>query len=335
MSAKHDDSFLLVNDAYSSFVQTDATTVAQPFGYTVEQLQSAPVESHMGLGCGNPTVTATLKPGEIVLDLGSGGGIDRGNAAERGYFPPAVCFVVCSLTDTLPIKSNSINCVLSNWVINLLPPSGKTHIFGEIYRLLKPGGRVVLVDILVKEELPPHIRDDMKQYVSCIGGAVEVHEYDSLLTTAGSNAASGSTTSARCAPSSIPTDAKEVDLNHWAALVGRLPHANIERLSPPDLATLLRKGVGVKVIVVRSGDRSGGHLKGNHARPAQTFHTQLTSFHRQFATARGRGPRCAGWQALVRVLDGGMHAGLEAYSADVELTEGFLGEGETASFQRV
>ncbi|KAJ7084514.1 S-adenosyl-L-methionine-dependent methyltransferase [Mycena belliarum] len=433
MSAKYDDAFLLstVKDAYSSIAQSGATpeyatTVAQAFGYTVEQLQSVPIESHMGLGCGNPTVTATLKPGETVLDLGSGGGIDiflaaekvgptgtaigldmsadmvkkaRANAAKRGYFPPSVCFVECSLTDTLPIKSNSIDCVLSNCVINLLPPSGKTHIFGEIYRVLKPGGRVVLDDILAKEELPPHIRDDMKQYVSCIGGAVEVHEYDSLLTAAGFNdsvfvdnradlniyltaATSGAPTPSCCAPSAVSADAKDVDLNHWAAsyqIYARKPDTggapvaetplerwwdafpteratNIKRLSPPELEAILRNGADVAVIDVRGSDRSGGHVKGSHVRPAQTFHTQLASFHAQFANARlvvfycgssrGRGPRCAGWyqdfldaQALrapeVRVLDGGMHAWLKAYSADAELTEGFPGEGETGSVQGV
>ncbi|KAJ7737909.1 S-adenosyl-L-methionine-dependent methyltransferase [Mycena maculata] len=216
---KYDDTFLIesVKQAYSSVAKTGsapeyAAEVAESVGYTRDQLESIPKESHMGLGCGNPTVTATLKPGENVLDLGSGGGIDiflaalkigaqgkavgldistdmvkraRENARKRGLFPPHVSFVECSLADTLPINSNSIDCVLSNCVINLLPQSGKNHIFKEIYRVLKPGGRLVLDDILSKEELPAHIRDDMKQYISCIGGAIQVHEYNELLDSAG------------------------------------------------------------------------------------------------------------------------------------------------------
>ncbi|KAJ6492240.1 S-adenosyl-L-methionine-dependent methyltransferase [Mycena sanguinolenta] len=216
---KYTNEFLVerVNEAYSAIAKagaaaTYASEVAQSFGYTLEQLESIPKDSHMGLGCGNPTVTATLKPGETVLDLGSGGGIDiflaaskiglegkaigldmsadmikraRVNAAKRNLFPPNVSFVQCLLTETLPIESNSIDCVLSNCVINLLPQSGKIHIFKEIYRVLKPGGRLVLDDIIAKVELPSHIRDDITQYISCIGGAIQVHEYNEIMKSAG------------------------------------------------------------------------------------------------------------------------------------------------------
>ncbi|KAJ6517389.1 S-adenosyl-L-methionine-dependent methyltransferase [Mycena vitilis] len=271
MTTNHDDLFILksVNDAYSSVAGNGsapeyAVAVAKSFGYSVEQLESVPEESHMGLGCGNPTVTATLKTGETVLDLGSGGGIDiflaaskighegkaigldmsaemvkraRRNAAKHGLYPPQVSFVECLLTETLPIASNSIDCVLSNCVINLLPPSGKNHIFQEVYRVLKPGGRLVLDDILAKEELPDHIRNDMTQYVSCIGGAVQVHEYRELLQAAGFKesmfidsladlnvyimaaqqgsdgpSCCGCTTSTTCPPQD-----PELDLNRWAA----------------------------------------------------------------------------------------------------------------------
>ncbi|KAJ6555236.1 S-adenosyl-L-methionine-dependent methyltransferase [Mycena sp. CBHHK59/15] len=219
MTSKYDDTFLVktVKDAYSSIAKTGSTVeyasqVAQSFGYSVEQLKSIPDDAHMGLGCGNPTVTATLKPGETVVDLGSGGGIDiflssskvgpdgkaigldmspdmvkraRENAKKRGLFPPQVSFIECSLTERLPIESNSVDCVLSNCVINLLPQSGKNDIFKEIHRILKPGGRVVLDDILAKQELPPHIRDDLTQYVSCIGGAIQRQEYNAFLEVAG------------------------------------------------------------------------------------------------------------------------------------------------------
>ncbi|KAJ6499480.1 S-adenosyl-L-methionine-dependent methyltransferase [Mycena vulgaris] len=280
MTNPHDETCLLntVKNAYSSVAKAGSTaeyasTVAQSFGYTVEQLEAIPMESHMGLGCGNPTVTATLKPGETVLDLGSGGGIDvflaaakigvegkaigldmsadmiqkaRNNATRRGLFPPHVAFVECSLTETLPIKSSSIDCVLSNCVINLLPPSGKTHIFREMYRVLKPGGRLFLDDILAKQELPADIRNDMKQYVACISGAVQVHEYKALLESAGfhdslfvdsradlniyimaaklgsdisSCCGAASNVSAGCGAEAVTATAPstETDLNRWAA----------------------------------------------------------------------------------------------------------------------
>ncbi|KAJ7695358.1 S-adenosyl-L-methionine-dependent methyltransferase [Mycena rosella] len=420
-----DDTFLLktVNEAYSSVAKTGATAgyataVARSFGYTVEQLDSIPLESHLGLGCGNPTVTVTLKPGETVLDLGSGGGIDiflaaskigadgqaigldmsaemvqraRRNATRRGLSPPNVCFIECSLADVLPIRSNSIDCVLSNCVINLLPPFGKTNIFGEVYRVLKPGGRLVLDDILAKEQMPSHIREDMKQY-SCIGGAIQVHEYDGLLKLAGFNdslfvdsradlniylmaAELESNTPSCCGagserPTSSSGDRKDLDLNQWAAsyqIYARKPDevhgiicdtpleqwwdafpavraTDVARISPVELAAMLRDGPSIAVIDVRAEDHGGGHVEGSLNRKAQTFHTLLESFHAQVVGAHTvifycsgsmeRGPRCAGWYQdfldssgrsapNVRVLDGGIRRWLDAYSEDAELTEGY------------
>ncbi|KAF7358706.1 NAD(P)-binding protein [Mycena sanguinolenta] len=235
--ANYTDKFLVerVNEAYSAIAKSGATAayaseVAQSFGYTLEQLESIPKDSHMGLGCGNPTVTATLKPvsrwvfqrnlchntltfvgrnsfgswirwwnryiPRSVQDWprGEAIGLDmsadmikraRANAAKRNLFPPNVSFVQCSLTETLPIESSSIDCVLSNCVINLLPQFGKNHIFKEIYRVLKPGGRLVLDDIIAKVELPRHIRENMKHYISCIGGAIQVQKYDEIMKSAG------------------------------------------------------------------------------------------------------------------------------------------------------
>ncbi|KAH8822464.1 S-adenosyl-L-methionine-dependent methyltransferase [Flagelloscypha sp. PMI_526] len=206
-----------VRAAYSSRAKDGASAeyasqVAQSFGYSIEQLQAVPEESHMGLSCGNPTVTATLQPGEAVLDLGSGGGIDiflaaakvgpngfaigldmspemisraRSSAQRRGLLPPQVAFVEASLSEPLPIKSNSIDCVLSNCVLNLLPMSAKNTIFQEIWRVLKPGGRVVLDDIIAKQELPPKIKEDLAYYVGCIAGAITVEQYQALMQKAG------------------------------------------------------------------------------------------------------------------------------------------------------
>ncbi|KAH7908531.1 S-adenosyl-L-methionine-dependent methyltransferase [Hygrophoropsis aurantiaca] len=189
-----------------------AKTVAKAFGYTQEQLQSIPAESHMGLSCGNPVATASLKPGETVLDLGSGGGIDvflaaakvgpegqaigldmsadmitlaRRNAAKKGLKPPHVAFVQALLTEPLPIASDSMDCILSNCVINLLPISGKAALLKEVHRVLKPGGRIVLDDIIVKKPLPESLRSNLSAYVGCIAGALQLDEYKRLLTDAG------------------------------------------------------------------------------------------------------------------------------------------------------
>ncbi|KAJ7218651.1 S-adenosyl-L-methionine-dependent methyltransferase [Mycena pura] len=418
--AKYTDEFLVerVNQAYSSIAKagaapTYASEVAQSFGYTREQLESIPKDSHMGLGCGNPTVTATLKPGETVLDLGSGGGIDiflaaskvglegkaigldmsadmikraRANAAGRGLFPPNVCFVQCSLTDTLPIESNSIDCVLSNCVINLLPQSGKNHIFKEIYRVLKPGGRLVLDDILAKGELPSLIRDNVKHYISCIGGAIQMHEYNELMKSAGfkdsvfvdgladlniylTAADAGPAPAACCGSCPTNTEAAvesaDIDLNEWAAsyqIYAMKPNnpgepicatslarwwdafpaaeaTEISRITPAELAAMIRDNARVSVIDVRAGDYAHGHVKGSRHFPAQTFYNQLDTFHKQFARAgavvfycgssAGRAPRCAGWYQdflaandisgpQVLILDGGFHRWANEFHGEVE-----------------
>ncbi|KAF4613837.1 hypothetical protein D9613_008096 [Agrocybe pediades] len=198
----------------------DAKSVAEAFGYTDEELSSVPEGAHMGLSCGNPVATATIKEailrvnqkGETVVDLGSGGGIDvflaaqkvgpsgkaigldmsedmialaRKNAAKKGLKPPHVAFVQAYLTEPLPIESNSVDCIISNCVINLLPQEGKAFALKEVHRILKPGGRVVLNDIVAKKPLPENIKNDMASYVGCISGAIVIDEYKMLLQDAG------------------------------------------------------------------------------------------------------------------------------------------------------
>lgn len=126
----------------------------------------------------------------------------RKNAKQQNLTPPHVAFIHTRLTDPLPIASNSIDCVLSNCVINLLPPSGKAHVIREVNRVLKPGGRFVLDDvsghicsrqrsrshpatqIIAKSTLPEDIRKDMASYVGCISGAITLEEYQQLLASA-------------------------------------------------------------------------------------------------------------------------------------------------------
>lgn len=185
--------------------------VAQAFGYTPEELAGLPADANMGLSCGNPTATANLKPGEVVVDLGCGGGIDVLLASRRvgptgkaigidmtaemidragrnavqfgqGRAPANVEFHL-SRIEELPLADNSVDCLISNCVINLAPD--KPAVFREMLRVLKPGGRVAVSDIALKQPLPPEVGADVLAYVGCIAGAVLVADYERLLRAAG------------------------------------------------------------------------------------------------------------------------------------------------------
>lgn len=181
--------------------------VAEAFGYSAEELTSIPAEANMGLSCGNPTATAHIRPGEVVVDLGSGGGLDvflaskmvgpggraigidmtgsmieraRDNAAKGGY--SNVEFYQSTI-DQIPLPDASVDCIISNCVINLAPD--KPAVFREIARVLKPGGRVALSDIALKHELPEAVAQSMAAYVGCIAGAVLIDDYRAGLLEAG------------------------------------------------------------------------------------------------------------------------------------------------------
>jgi arsenite methyltransferase len=191
--------------------QTGVQAVAEAFGYTPEELASIPAEANMGLSCGNPTAIANLREGEIVVDLGSGGGLDvflaaakvgpkgraigidmtpemielaRRNAAKRvaDGAPDNVEFHLSTI-DRLPLEESSVNCVISNCVINLAPD--KSAVFREIARVLKPGGRLAVSDIALKKALPQELGNDLLAYVGCIAGAISIEEYRNGLANAG------------------------------------------------------------------------------------------------------------------------------------------------------
>jgi arsenite methyltransferase len=181
--------------------------VVQAFGYTPEELASIPAEANMGLSCGNPTAFATLREGEVVVDLGSGGGLDvllaarkvgpsgkaigidmtqemidlaRRNAAKSGL--SNIEYHLATI-DKLPLLDASVDCVISNCVINLAPD--KTAVFREIARVIKPGGRLAVSDIALKRELPHEIGRDLMAYVGCIAGAILIEDYRRMLGEAG------------------------------------------------------------------------------------------------------------------------------------------------------
>jgi arsenite methyltransferase len=181
--------------------------VAEAFGYTPEELASLPADANMGLSCGNPIAVANLRPGETVVDLGCGGGLDvllaapkvgpmgkaigidmtpemleraRANAAKLGL--ANVQFHQATI-DHLPLSPHSVDCVISNCVINLAPD--KPAVFREIFRVLKPGGRLTVSDIALKKALPPEVASDVMAYIGCIAGAVLIREYERDLRGAG------------------------------------------------------------------------------------------------------------------------------------------------------
>ena len=195
--------------AESTLSSNDAgvRAVAEAFGYSAAELTSIPAQANMGLSCGNPTATAHLRLGEVVVDLGSGGGLDvflaakmvgpegraigidmtpamidraRANAASGGY--TNVDFHQSTI-DKIPLPDASVDCVISNCVLNLA--LDKPAVFREIARILKPGGRLAVSDIALKGELPEAIARSMAAYVGCIGGAIRIEEYRTGLLAAG------------------------------------------------------------------------------------------------------------------------------------------------------
>ncbi len=172
---------------------------AKAAGYSLEDLKSIPGDAIFGLGCGNPTALAELKGGEVVLDLGSGGGIDVFLAAnkvgengkvigvditeemvaiakknaEKGKYSN-VEFKLGEIED-LPIEDESIDVIISNCVINLTPQ--KLVAYKEAFRVLKQGGRILVSDLVTEGEIPEEIRRSFQAWSDCIAGAMEKQDY--------------------------------------------------------------------------------------------------------------------------------------------------------------
>lgn len=185
--------------------------VAQAFGYSADELASIPAEANMGLSCGNPIAAASLRPGEVVVDLGCGGGLDVLLAAQRvgptgkaigidvtpemielarknsakSTSPENTEFYLAPIDD-MPLADSTADCVISNCVINLAPD--KSAVFREVLRILKPGGRLAVSDIALKRPLPDGLANDIAAYVGCIAGAISMDDYRRLLREAGFSA---------------------------------------------------------------------------------------------------------------------------------------------------
>jgi len=197
----------LVQDRYGQIARTNtscccsssccgggsAGTISAKIGYSAEELAAIPMSADLGLGCGNPIAMADLKAGQTVLDLGSGAGMDCFLAANN--VGPTGRVIGVDMTDEmldkarlnartygytnvefrkgqieeLPVEDNEIDVLISNCVINLSPD--KPAVFREAFRALKPGGYMVISDIVLLQELPPALRDSAAAYVGCIAGA--------------------------------------------------------------------------------------------------------------------------------------------------------------------
>jgi arsenite methyltransferase len=173
--------------------------ISSSIGYTREDMDKVPEGSNLGLGCGNPIALASLKKGEIVLDLGSGAGFDCFLAADK--VGPEGKVIGVDMTpemlekarenaqkdninniefrlgeiENLPVADGVIDIIISNCVINLSTDKGK--VFSEAFRVLKPGGRIMVSDIVLTRELPDIIRENVSAYVGCIAGAVIKEDY--------------------------------------------------------------------------------------------------------------------------------------------------------------
>ena len=184
-----------------------AQTISKSIGYTDGELKAVPEGANLGLGCGNPVALASLREGETVLDLGSGAGFDcflaankvgkdgrvigvdmtpemlekaRENAEKGNY--GNVEFRLGEI-ENLPVADNSVDVVISNCVINLAPD--KRKVFAEAFRVLKPGGRLMVSDIVLLRELPDFVKESIEAYIGCLSGAIMRDEYIEAIKAAG------------------------------------------------------------------------------------------------------------------------------------------------------
>jgi arsenite methyltransferase len=187
--------------------QMDAGDIAEKIGYSADDLSSIPDGANMGLGCGNPVALASLSAGEVVVDLGSGGGVDcfiaakkvgktgrvigvdmtpemikkaQANAKRGGF--DNVEFRMGEI-ENLPVEDEVANAVISNCVINLSPD--KPRVFKEAFRTLVPGGRLMVSDIVLLRELPEQIKSSLDAYTACVAGALTKDDYLGAISAAG------------------------------------------------------------------------------------------------------------------------------------------------------
>jgi len=181
--------------------------ISKRMGYSEEEISAAPPESNLGLGCGNPVALASIKSGEVVLDMGAGAGFDcflasshvgptgmvigvditsemvdkaRANSRKAGY--TNIDFRQGDL-ENMPVADNYVDVVISNCVINLVP--NKRLVFREAFRVLKPGGRLAISDVVLTKMLPEFVKNSTKAYIGCLAGAIMKEEYLQIIKNVG------------------------------------------------------------------------------------------------------------------------------------------------------
>ncbi len=231
--------------------QSVAELLSKGIGYSAEEIAAAPEGANLGLGCGNPQAIAALKPGETVLDLGSGAGFDAFLAARQvgatglvvgvDMTPDMVSKARANATngnfanvefrlgeiEHLPVADASVDVIISNCVINLSPD--KAQVFKEAFRVLKPGGRLAISDIVTTATLPEAMKAEIALYTACVAGAASVDGLTSDLAAAGF-------TDIHIAPK----DASREYLQHWAPgrdVQNYIASANIEAIKPLEKQT--------------------------------------------------------------------------------------------------
>ena len=181
--------------------------ICKRIGYSEEDISAAPPESNLGLGCGNPVALAAINEGETVLDMGSGAGFDcflasslvgasgqvigvditsemvdkaRANARKGGY--ENIDFRQGDL-ENMPVADSYVDVVISNCVINLVP--NKRLVFKEAFRVLRPGGRLAISDVVLTRELPDFVKNSTRAYIGCLAGAIMKQEYLQIIANVG------------------------------------------------------------------------------------------------------------------------------------------------------
>jgi arsenite methyltransferase len=223
-----------------------AELLSRGIGYSAEEIAAVPEGANLGLGCGNPQAIAALQPGECVLDLGSGAGFDcflaarqigetgkvigvdmtpdmvskaRANAAKAGV--DNIEFRLGEI-EHLPVADATVDVIISNCVINLSPD--KAQVFRDAFRVLKPGGRLAISDIVLTAELPPEMKAEVALYTGCVAGAASVDQLAAMLAAVGFTAIR-----------IVPKDASREYLQHWApgrGVENYIASASIEAVKP-------------------------------------------------------------------------------------------------------
>jgi len=201
------EGYARVAERASSEEPPHATEMGRRIGYDEEQLDAVPEGANLGLGCGNPTAIDALRPGETVVDLGSGAGMDAFLAAKQ--VNPGGRVIGVDMTDAmlekarenarktgvtnvefrkgqieeLPIENESVDAIISNCVINLSPE--KDRVFREAFRVLRPGGRIMISDLVLERPLPSELIGSIDAYLGCVGGASLRGEYLETIEKAG------------------------------------------------------------------------------------------------------------------------------------------------------